>query len=196
MPFQKGYTPWNKGKKCSQISKSKKGKKCKPFTREHLENMSKSQRKFYEEHTEEHKGTNNPMYGKKHTKEAKRKIGKASVEFLSSGSMLNKKTKIERKIEKELKKINLIYESQVPICKVGVVDFFLPDYDIIIECDGDYWHNRPKEKQRDVDKDLVWMFNGYKIFRFWEHEINESPKKCINKVLRYIRKIEKEKKAS
>ncbi len=124
--------------------------------------------------------------GKKRSKETKRKISEAQIKYLSSGKHIYKDTKIELKIEAELKRVNLNYQKQVAICKVGVVDFFLPDYDVIIECDGDYWHNRDDHKQRDATKDLVWMFNNYKVFRFWEHEINESPKNCIKAIVKYI----------
>ena len=24
---------------------------------------------------------------------------------------------------------------------------------------------------------------GYKVYRFWEHEINESPEKCVNNII-------------
>ena len=100
-----------------------------------------------------------------------------------------KKEYKQTKEHNELKKVNLNYQKQVAICKIGVVDFFLPKFNIIIECDGKYWHNKKDHKQRDATKNLIWSFNHYKVFRFWEHEIKESPRKCINKVLKYINKI-------
>ncbi len=108
----------------------------------------------------------------------------------SSGT--NKNTSIELLVEEQLKRWDLEYDKHIPLCKIGNVDFFLPRHNIIIECDGDYWHNPkyfPETAQNDATKNLVWNFNGYKVFRFWEHEINKSPKKCVNKVLKYIKKV-------
>jgi len=53
---------------------------------------------------------------------------------------------------------------------------------IVIECDGDYWHNREDIKKKDLTKNKDLIENGYKIYRFWEHEINRSPELCINKI--------------
>lgn len=63
------------------------------------------------------------------------------------------------------------------------------DFNCIIECDGDYWHANPivyeeigkklSEKQRmkrldDKIKNKIANDNGYKILRFWEHDINNN----------------------
>jgi len=66
---------------------------------------------------------------------------------------------------------------------VAIVDFYLPEYRIVIECDGDYWHNLPGTREKDEMKDKVLIFNGFNVYRFWEHEINESVESCINKLL-------------
>lgn len=124
----------------------------------------------------------------RHTEESKQKLREATIRQLLSNRMPIKNTKIELAIGKELKKLNLNYERQVVLCKIGIVDFLLSNYDIIIECYGDYWHNLLERKRKDATKNLIYSFNGYKVFIFWEHEINKSPKKCINKILRYIKK--------
>jgi very-short-patch-repair endonuclease len=97
-----------------------------------------------------------------------------------------KDTSIELKIETELQRRNINYQKQVPLCKIAIVDFYLPEYRIVIQCDGDYWHNLPGVKEKDERQDKVLIFNGFNIYRFWEHEINESVKKCIDIVLRKI----------
>lgn len=140
------------------------------------------------------KGKNNFMYNKKHSKEVRQKMRVKRINFLSSDKMPRKKTSIEIAIEGELKQFGLNYQSNVPLCNIGVVDFLLPDYDIVIECDGNYWHNPkyfPKATQRDANQNLVYSFNGYKVFRFWEDEIKKSSKRCINKVLKSINRTTK-----
>lgn len=102
-----------------------------------------------------------------------------------------KTTNIERKINDELEKRNFLYEKQKYIDNY-IIDFYLPKYKIIIEADGDYWHNLPKNKNRDIQRDFILGFKGYKIFRFWEHEINKSSSKCIDEVENYIKEIKKD----
>jgi very-short-patch-repair endonuclease len=61
-------------------------------------------------------------------------------------------------------------------------DFYLPQYKLIIECDGDYWHgygledNELNEVQiqsrlNDKIKTKKAIGAGYTLIRFWEHEI-------------------------
>ncbi len=95
-----------------------------------------------------------------------------------------KNTKPELLIEEELKKRNINYKKQVPISGF-CVDFYLEEYRIIIECDGDYWHNLPGAQENDARKTASWEFQGFKVFRFWEHEINKSAKECIDKIIPY-----------
>ncbi len=123
--------------------------------------------------------------GKKHSEETKRKMSDIKIKHYEEGKYLFfKETKIELAIENELRRANIKYQKQFGISGVGIVDFFLPDFNMIIECDGDYWHTREGVPQRDADRDLRASFKGYETLRFWEHEINESPKQCINKILK------------
>lgn len=93
-----------------------------------------------------------------------------------------KDTDIELKIEAELHRRNINYQKQVPLCKIAIVDFYLPEHRIVIQCDGDYWHNLPGRKEKAERQDKVLTFNGFNVYRFWEHEINKSTKDCINKI--------------
>jgi len=127
--------------------------------------------------------------GKKCSKETKRKLSKIHKELYLSGKfkpVLPKKysnTSIEILMENELKKKGFDYEKQKHIKGVGFVDFFLPDFNIIIECDGDYWHNKSGAQNKDANRDFAAsFFHKYKTFRFWEHEIKESPEKCTKEI--------------
>ena len=44
---------------------------------------------------------------------------------------------------------------------------------MIIECDGDYWHNYPKGNEIDHIRTQLIKENGTNIVRLWEHEIKE-----------------------
>lgn len=121
--------------------------------------------------------------GKKHTKESKDKTREWMV---NHPNRKFKNTGIEIKIEQELIKRRLNYQKQVPLCKIAIVDFYLPEYRIVIQADGDYWHNLPKQKEKDIKQDSVLTFNGFNVYRFWEHDINESVEKCISKIIIFL----------
>ena len=69
-----------------------------------------------------------------------------------------------------------------------IYDFYLPDYNIIIEVDGDFWHCNPikhiipecKTQEINLENDKFktqWAINnGYTLLRFWENDINNNIK--------------------
>lgn len=87
-------------------------------------------------------------------------------------------------MEELLQEMNLNYKYSFIIEK-RQYDFLLTDYNIIIECDGDYWHANPKffpepkdwqiERQEiDREKNRIAEDSGYIILRFWEDDINND----------------------
>jgi very-short-patch-repair endonuclease len=177
-----------RGKKRPNISKGLTGKKLseehkknlslalksRKFSKEHKRNLSLARKKFLKR--------NNKL-----SKETKRKMTESRIKFLCSGKIKLKDTKIEQKIEEELKQRNIYYQKQVPLCKVTIVDFYLPKTRTVIYCDGDYWHSKPERKSKDINQDVILTFNGFNVYRFTETEINKSAKRCINKILNFVR---------
>lgn len=108
---------------------------------------------------------------------------KKCVGIWSMKQARKKDTIIERLIENELIKRGIPYTKQVALLGVTLVDFLLPR-DIIIYCDGEYWHNKTNVKHRDANQNFILTFYGYKVFRFTGIEIKKSPTKCINKICR------------
>jgi len=165
-----------------KISKALKGK---PRSEEHARNISEALKGHH--HSEETKQKiSETRKGYRHSEEMKRRLSEARMAYLASGKMKRKDTSIELKIEQELKNQSIPYMKQAPVEKIALVDFLLPNK-IIIQCDGDYWHNLPKVKKRDMNQDFGFWFKGYKIFRFSESEIKKSARKCILKMLRRLR---------
>mgnify|MGYP001574176391 CR=1 FL=1 len=171
--FIKGHIPWNKNKKgytSKPMSEKTKKKVCKGwFKKGHLPLAD--------------------WNGRKHTEESKKKQREAHINNLNPNKIF-KNTSIEIKIETELQRRNINYQKQVPLCKIAIVDFYLPEYRIVIQCDGCFYHNCPEHypdyhtgrKEKDEQQDKVLTFNGFNVFRFWEHEINKDTKECINKL--------------
>lgn len=168
--FKKGRIPWNKGKTGV-------------YSKELLQKMSDNMKGKWV-------GKKNPMYGVhlKHTDETKRKLRESRLSYMASGKMKFKDTSIEIAIENELKKSGIYYEKQVLLCKVAVVDFYLPQWRIVIQCDGNYWHNKPGAKNKDMNQDFILNFHGFNVFRFSETEIKESPRDCLVKVFEVLNK--------
>lgn len=69
-------------------------------------------------------------------------------------------------------------------CKILSVDFKFGDK--IIEFDGDYWHSKECQKDKDILRDKYLKSNGYKILRIKENEFNNDRVNIINKCLKFI----------
>ncbi len=97
-----------------------------------------------------------------------------------------KDTSIEVKIQNFLKilKIEFYTHYWMNIKHNYQCDILIPSKNIVIECDGDYWHGNPNIfkdnklterilKQREIDKNRTTELNkkGFKVLRLWENEI-------------------------
>ena len=96
---------------------------------------------------------------------------------------------------------NFIHHDHT-ICKPKEIDFFLPDYNLAIEFQGDYWHLNPgiysaefihpkKGKASDVwkydaAKAKICESKGIKLFQIWESEWNSNKKEIKQQILDYI----------
>jgi very-short-patch-repair endonuclease len=107
-----------------------------------------------------------------------------------------RKTSIERIMEQYLIEKLIPYRYSV-ILEKRQFDFLLTELNVIIECDGDYWHANPKffpnphdwqikRKQIDQQKNMIAQRNGYQLLRFWENDILnnfDEVKNIINDLL-------------
>jgi len=90
--------------------------------------------------------------------------------------------KLEKAGYKIIDSLNVKYEKQYLCCNF-LVDTYLPDYKIVIQWDGKYWHSLSRVKNRDKLQDAYMKKMGYLIFRFDESIVyNESNevRKVIN----------------
>lgn len=73
-------------------------------------------------------------------------------------------------------------------------DFYLPDYRLLLEIDGDYYHSyglvyeemspmQKKNKRVDEQKDHWALINCIPLMRIWEHDINKHPE-MVKKMLK------------
>jgi very-short-patch-repair endonuclease len=65
--------------------------------------------------------------------------------------------------------IGLNYKFQEPIGEY-LIDFLLPN-NLIIEVDGEYWHDFPEGRDKDRIRDDILNSMGYKVLRFWANDV-------------------------
>jgi len=106
-----------------------------------------------------------------HAEETKRKI-KESIKYRIPPL---KDTTIEVKIQNFLKEMKIeFYTHQYIHIEHGYqCDISIPSMNLVIECDGDYWHKYPVGTEMDRIRTREMIEKGYKVLRLWEHEIRE-----------------------
>ena len=90
-----------------------------------------------------------------------------------------------RKILKELGyKEGVDFKEQVPI-DIYTVDVLFPKKNIIIEWDGNFWHNQPERVKHDKERDKFLSQLGFNIIHITSEEIKdtEDTKNKINEEL-------------
>lgn len=53
-------------------------------------------------------------------------------------------------------------------------DFILPDFKIIIEVQGVYWHSKPESMESDAYKQALYNMMGYEVLAWWDYDIENN----------------------
>jgi very-short-patch-repair endonuclease len=129
------------------------------------------------------KGDKKPLRNKKNTKPQVKKHPQYGT------------SKLEDDFAREfLDKLGVEYTYQFEAKDIGrFFDFYLPKHNLIVECDGDFWHGNPekykeeelrghqKRAQRVDEYKTKWaLLHGIPILRFWESDIRKNPKKVMD----------------
>lgn len=117
--------------------------------------------------------------GKKASESTRNKCRINALNTLEKLRKNNKISSIERKVEKVLIDAKISFETQKRILNTTKVDFYIPDKNCVVYCDGDYWHNLPDYIIRDKRINKLLIENGYKVLRFWEKDIISTKGKCV-----------------
>lgn len=112
----------------------------------------------------------------------------------------SKRTSPEKVLRKALWGKGFIYQPKM----VGNPDFAHKKRKIILFIDGDFWHGYNWKKLGKVPPKKYWQgkiernikrdkkYNkmlkekGYKVIRFWEHEIETNLNACVKEILNLI----------
>lgn len=145
----KGLLVWNKGKKGLQEGWNK------GLTKETNESVMMSSEK---------------RIGRKISEETRIKI-KDKRKYQKH----NYTTSIETKIQNYLKELNLDFftHQYINIEHGYQCDILVPYLNLVIECDGNYWHSYPIGRDMDHIRTKELIEKGFKVLRLWEFEINQ-----------------------
>ena len=87
---------------------------------------------------------------------------------------------------------------------IGKPDIVFRRKRLVIFIDGDYWHGHLWKKRKKVPPRKYWQAkikgnmerdkkytkelkkDGWKVLRFWEHQIKSDVNKCLGKIKKYV----------
>jgi len=189
------------GKHMPQESKEKISKAHKGFhhSLETKEKMSESRREenngFYGKHHSEktkrkigniNSGKNNGFYGKTHTQETINKIKKMRAKLI----LPMRDTKIEVKTQDLLRQLGFDFFTHQYMKEIEhgyQCDILIPALNLVIECDGDYWHKYPVGNEIDHIRTKELLEKGFKVLRLWGREIRALDLKGFEDIITRIR---------
>lgn len=142
------------------------------------------------EHTETLKGSSyEEVYGVDKAKSYKEKLRAASPERLRKTPRSD--TEPELICKGLLEDLGLEFESQ-HVIGYYTEDFYLPDFEYVIQVDGDFWHANPefwkdedlyplqkKNKRLDASCNSFLQGEGFGVLRLWESDLHNDPDQCI-----------------
>lgn len=96
-----------------------------------------------------------------------------------------------------------LHEKDMP----GHPDIVLPDFKVVVFCDGDFWHGRAWAKRKaigfhvredywikkiegNIKRDIQYTNQlkriGWKVLRLWENDIKKNPDMVLRKIFRTL----------
>jgi DNA mismatch endonuclease (patch repair protein) len=95
-----------------------------------------------------------------------------------------------------LDRLGITYECQAVIGGKFTVDAALPESRLVIQFDGDYWHDRsgtskePRIRKRvrlDRSQDAYMAASGWRVLRLWEGDLKQRPEWCTERISQHLR---------
>ncbi len=143
-----------------------------------VKNLWKNQ-EYRENQYNKKKGRTSHRKGKSleelYDKETAKRLKKLLIDNRAKQIFPKKDTKIEVKVRKFLDILQIEYfqHKYMNINHSYQCDFFIPELNLVVECDGVYWHSYPTGREIDHIRTGELLSKGFKVLRLWEFEINE-----------------------
>ena len=83
-------------------------------------------------------------------------------------------TSIERRVYGELIKLGWDFQQQALINGRFLVDAYVPALNLVIECDGEYWHSLERVRKKDKAENAYLTKCGYRVLRLSGSEIQSG----------------------
>lgn len=129
----------------------------------------------------------------KRTDECKLKMSKSRIKYLQNNKLSFKNTKPELETKAILNKYGIKFEMQKRINSnngIKYYDFYLPDYNLLIEVDGIFYHGKNIKdedlkydiqkqcRKNDKYKNKLALEKGFTLLRVWQDELNKLDEYC------------------
>jgi len=119
---------------------------------------------------------------KAHSLETREKVRRARIHRVFP----KKLTSIELALREEFGRRGLAFEMHRPLFGQFQPDFVFDQERLIVQADGDYWHNLPGALERDAIFNETARANGWHVLRFWESEIKKDVTSCGQAVADFL----------
>jgi very-short-patch-repair endonuclease len=139
--------------------------------------------------------------GRTQSKETREKMSNSAIKRILKDPKTYHTSKLEEKFKKVLEKLGIKYQHFFFASKINkIFDFYIPEHNILIEVDGNFYHCNPKfynspvcktqtiNIENDKLKNQWAQENGYELLRFWEDDINNNIKQVKNILLESCKK--------
>lgn len=143
-------------------------------------------------------GENNSNYGngKAWTEEMRLSSAQRSIERLVNSDFAFSRTKPETIVENMLDSLHIKHLPEFN-CKYYLVDKYLPEHNLMIEIQGNFYHCNPtmnlsnNRKNKIIRKDrskntYIKKYKGINILYLWEKDILEREELCMRLIEQYI----------
>lgn len=148
------------------------------FSDKAKDNMRKAQLRYWDNLSKDERSERASTWKKNFSKLSKDQKRKRLHKWIEAGMNSPKnfvETSIERKVKDQLKSFDIKFEEQKPIMGGHfIVDFYLPEYRLVIECNGEYWHSLPDRIKRDRELEEYVKIRGRDILWLWENDIKDD----------------------
>jgi len=100
---------------------------------------------------------------------------------------------IEIRVREVLGELGETYYHQHRVGRF-LVDFYLPERNLVIEADGDYWHSLEKNKKNDLKKNRYMQEAQINLARLKESDIRSHCHDLVRTTLTHYPKLKEDKK--
>lgn len=166
-----------------QISEKLKGRVLSEETKRRMSEAVK--RRFQDPERRKAHGVGRRKFWASLTPEERSKIALPGRLACLEATRLREPTSIEVAVAGVLRSMGLTIETQV-LFRYYIADIFIPAHNLVVECDGDYWHSTPQMKAHDAKRDRWFAKHDMKVVRIKECDIRANAEMAVREGLKGI----------